>query len=635
VNATNAQEHIGEQDQYLFNEGTHHRLWQILGAHPNSSGTHFAVWAPNASAASVVGDFNHWDGAATPMSPVGSTGIWEAFVPGIGEGARYKYRICDRSGAPQPLKADPVGFGSEHPPESASIVRDIRGYGWHDAQWMRERAGRNSREAPISIYEVHLGSWRRRADEDHRMLSYREAAEELVDYVADLGFTHIEFLPLSEHPFDGSWGYQPVGLFAPTIRHGPPHEFRDLVDAAHRRGLGVLLDWVPAHFPSDAHGLARFDGTALYEHEDPRQGFHQDWNTLIYNYGRCEVSNYLMSNALYWLEEYHVDGLRVDAVASMLYLDYSRKEGEWIPNRHGGRENLEAIDLLQRTNGLVYGAVDGIMTVAEESTAYPGVSRPVHDGGLGFGFKWNMGWMNDTLEYIGKDPVYRRHHHDKMTFGLLYAFTENFILPISHDEVVHGKGSMLQRMPGNDWERFANLRAYYGFMWGHPGKKLLFMGCEFAQPAEWAQAGELDWAAAQRPEHAGVARLVRDLNTLYRAEPALHYLDCDAAGFRWLEADDADHSLYAWLRQGSESDPPVVVICNFTPVERRDWQVGLPRAGHWREALNSDAAIYGGGNRGNLGGLSAQPAPHQGQPFSAPVTVPPLSTLFFVWAEEA
>jgi 1,4-alpha-glucan branching enzyme len=406
-----------------------------------------------------------------------------------------------------------------------------------------ERAGRNSREAPISIYEVHLGSWRRRADEDHRMLSYREAAEELVDYVADLGFTHIEFLPLSEHPFDGSWGYQPVGLFAPTIRHGPPHEFRDLVDAAHRRGLGVLLDWVPAHFPSDAHGLARFDGTALYEHEDPRQGFHQDWNTLIYNYGRCEVSNYLMSNALYWLEEYHVDGLRVDAVASMLYLDYSRKEGEWIPNRHGGRENLEAIDLLQRTNGLVYGAVDGIMTVAEESTAYPGVSRPVHDGGLGFGFKWNMGWMNDTLEYIGKDPVYRRHHHDKMTFGLLYAFTENFILPISHDEVVHGKGSMLQRMPGNDWERFANLRAYYGFMWGHPGKKLLFMGCEFAQPAEWAQAGELDWAAAQRPEHAGVARLVRDLNTLYRAEPALHYLDCDAAGFRWLEADDADHSL--------------------------------------------------------------------------------------------
>jgi len=625
---------IAEQDQYLFNEGTHQRLWRILGAHVDDAGTHFAVWAPGAKAVSVVGDFNNWDETATPLTPVGSTGIWETFVPGVGEGDHYKYRICDRNGSVLPLKADPVGFGAEHPPETASIVRDISGYGWGDDQWMRARQGRNSREAPISIYEVHLGSWRRRTDEDNRMLSYKEAAQELVDYVADLGFTHLEFLPLSEHPFDGSWGYQPVGLYAPTIRHGPPHEFRDLIDAAHQRGLGVLLDWVPAHFPSDAHGLGRFDGTALYEHEDPRQGFHQDWNTLIYNYGRNEVANYLASNALYWLEEYHVDGLRVDAVASMLYLDYSRKEGEWIPNRHGGRENLEAIAFLQHVNTLVYGEVEGVMTVAEESTAFPGVSSPVHDGGLGFGFKWNMGWMNDTLEYIGKEPIYRGHHHDMITFGLSYAFSENFVLPISHDEVVHGKGSMLQRMPGDGWERFANLRAYYGFMWGHPGKKLLFMGCEFAQPGEWAQAGELDWAAAERPEHAGVARLIRDLNTLYRAEPALHYLDCDARGFQWLEADDAEHSVYAWLRKGGDSDPPVLVICNFTPVERSHWRVGLPQKGHWREALNSDAGIYGGSNRGNMGGLQAEPGPHHGQPFSATVTLPPLSTLFFVYEGE-
>jgi 1,4-alpha-glucan branching enzyme len=627
-------EWIGEQDRHLFNEGTHQRLWQILGAHCDGHGVHFAVWAPAARRVSVVGDFNAWEAQAAPMSPVGETGIWECHVPGIGEGALYKYRIETRDGTVLPLKADPVGFGSQHPPENASVVRDIRGYGWHDDAWMQERVQRNRREAPISIYEVHLGSWRRRLDEDGRMLSYKEAASELVDYVADLGFTHIEFLPLSEHPFDGSWGYQPVGLFAPTIRHGPPHEFRDLIEAAHERGLGVILDWVPAHFPSDPHGLARFDGTALYEHEDPRQGFHRDWNTLIYNYGRREVANYLLSNALYWLEEYHLDGLRVDAVASMLYLDYSRKEGEWIPNRHGGRENLEAIELLQRVNGLVYGEEPGCMTIAEESTAYPGVSRPVHDGGLGFGFKWNMGWMNDTLSYIGEDPVHRKHHHDKLTFGLHYAFSENFILPISHDEVVHGKGSMYGRMPGADRsERLANLRVYYGFMWGHPGKKLLFMGCEFAQPAEWSQAGQLDWAAAEQPAHAGVARLVRDLNTLYRAEPALHCRDCEASGFRWLRVNDAEHSVLAWLRLGGDGDPPVAVLCNFTPVERRDWRIGLPRAGRWREALNTDASIYGGGDRGNMGAVTAEAVAADDQPCSAVLTLPPLSTLFLVFEE--
>jgi 1,4-alpha-glucan branching enzyme len=546
----------------------------------------------------------------------------------VGEGARYKFSLIDGQGRRLPFKSDPCGYGAEHPPETASIVRDISGYGWRDREWMRNRHDRNRRDAPISIYEVHLGSWRRRQAEDGRMLSYREAAEELVAYVADLGFTHIEFLPLNEHPFDGSWGYQPVGLFAPTIRHGPPHEFRDLVDAAHRRGLGVILDWVPAHFPADEHGLARFDGTALYEHEDPRQGFHRDWNTLVYNYGRREVAGFLASNALYWLEEYHVDGLRVDAVASMLYLDYSRDEGEWIPNRHGGRENLEAIEFLRRMNTWVYGECDGVMTIAEESTSFAGVSRPVDHGGLGFGFKWNMGWMNDTLAYIGMDPVHRKYHHDKLTFGLLYAFAENFILPISHDEVVHGKGSMYGRMPGSPWEKLANLRAYYGFMWGHPGKKLLFMGCEFAQRAEWAQAGELDWALAEEPAHAGITHLIRDLNHVYRAYPALHRRDCESSGFRWIDADDADHSVVSWVRYGDEHDSPVVVICNFTPVERSAWRLGLPRAGTWREILNSDADRYGGGNRGNLGVVEAHNTPCEGMPCSAVLTLPPLAALY-------
>ncbi|MFW5654910.1 MAG: 1,4-alpha-glucan branching protein GlgB [Roseicyclus sp.] len=627
---------LGEMDEYLIGEGTHRRLWDVLGAHviehEGVHGTHFAVWAPNARRVSVVGGFNTWDGRRHPMRRRGASGIWEIFVPGIGEGEAYKYEILGADGALLPLKADPVGFGAQHPPETASVVRDIRGYGWHDTDWMETRAGRNARTAPITVYEVHLGSWKRK--EGGRPLSYREAAGELIDYVADMGFTHIELMPVSEHPFDGSWGYQPVGLFAPTIRFGPPHEFRDLVDAAHGKGIGVILDWVPGHFPTDPHGLGRFDGTALYEHADPREGFHQDWNTLIYNYGRTEVRNFLVANARYWLEEYHVDGLRVDAVASMLYRDYSRKEGEWVPNRDGGRENYEAIAMLQEMNTITYGEHPGIMTVAEESTAYPGVSQPVSGGGLGFGFKWNMGWMNDTLSYVKKDPVHRKHHHHQMTFGLTYAFTENFVLPISHDEVVHGKGSMLGKMPGGPEEKFANLRAYYGFMWGHPGKKLLFMGQEFGQTSEWNHNAELDWGALGDRRHAGLQRLVRDLNTLYRAEPALHVSDAEPGGFQWIDADDAAHSVYSWIRRGGPGDPEVVVACNFTPVERPGFLLGLPSAGTWREALNTDAEIYGGGGRGNYGAVTATAEPWRDQAARAEVYLPPLSAVFLVRSAE-
>ncbi|TNC69129.1 1,4-alpha-glucan branching protein GlgB [Rubellimicrobium roseum] len=624
---------LGSLDEYLLGEGTHSRLWEALGAHVRTHegvpGTHFAVWAPNARRVSVVGDFNAWDGRRHPMRRRGATGVWEIFVPHVGERHCYKYEIVGPHGEMLPLKADPVGFGSQHPPETASVVRDIHGYGWSDAEWMGARAARHRRDAPISIYEVHLGSWKRVWAEGGRPLSYREAARELVTYAKDMGFTHLEFLPLSEYPFDGSWGYQPIGLYAPSIRFGPPHEFRDLVQAAHEAGLGVLLDWVPAHFPSDAHGLARFDGTALYEHADPREGFHQDWNTLIYNYGRREVTNFLVANALYWLDEYHVDGLRVDAVASMLYRDYSRKAGEWVPNIHGGRENLEAIDLLRRMNVAAYGQSPGIMTVAEESTAFPGVSAPVHAGGLGFGFKWNMGWMNDTLSYMHKEPLYRKYHHHQMTFGLHYAFSENFILPISHDEVVHGKGSMIGKMPGNWEEKCGNLRAYYGFMWGHPGKKLLFMGCEFGQRGEWNHQAELDWAAVQHgPEHRGLQRLVRDLNLLYRETPALHARDGDPEGFQWIEGGDAEHSIFAWTRRGFGPDELCVVVCNFTPVERRGHRIGLPAPGRWVEALNTDAAAYHGGNRLNRSVL-AEERGWMGQPFSAEMTLPPLSTLIF------
>ncbi|MFE3835734.1 1,4-alpha-glucan branching protein GlgB [Pseudogemmobacter sonorensis] len=619
---------LGEMDEYLLGEGTHRRLWQVLGAHlvthEGVAGVHFAVWAPNAERVSVVGDFNTWDGRRHPMRRRGPTGVWEIFVPGLTEGETYKYEIRGPGGALLPLKADPVGFGSEHPPRNASVVRRIGG-AFGDAEWMAGRAGRNSVDAPVSIYEVHLGSWKRAPG--GRMLSYTELARELVEYVEWMGFTHIELLPVSEYPFDGSWGYQPVGLFAPTIRHGTPEEFRALVDAAHRRGIGVILDWVPGHFPTDPHGLGRFDGTALYEHQDPREGFHQDWNTLIYNYGRSEVRNYLVSNALYWLEEYHIDGLRVDAVASMLYRDYSRPQGGWVPNKDGGRENYEAIAMLQWMNSVAYAEAPGILTAAEESTSFPGVSRPVDQGGLGFGFKWNMGWMNDVLRYMALDPVHRKFHHNQMTFALVYAFSENFILPISHDEVVHGKGSMLARMPGDGEQKFANLRAFYGFMWGHPGKKLLFMGQDFAQGREWNHDQSLDWHQTGLAPHRGVQLLVRDLNAAYRANPALHVHDCRPEGFEWIEPDDGANSVFAWARRGRAGDPPVVVVSNMTPVERR-YRLGLPEAGRWDEILNTDAQVYDGGGRGNLGGVATEAHPAHGRAQSAVLTLPPLSTLW-------
>ena len=619
---------LGDLDKYLLGEGTHKQLWRVLGAHvmthEGAGGTHFAVWAPNASGVSVIGDFNHWNAQSHAMTPAGQTGVWEVFVPGVSDGALYKYAVASGNGVVH--KADPLGFGAQHPPEQASVVRDISGYGWKDAAWMETRAKRADRASPISIYEVHLGSWRRRYDDGGRPLSYRELARDLVGYVKHMGFTHIELMPVSEYPFDGSWGYQPVGLYAPTIRFGPPHEFRDLVEAAHAADIGVLLDWVPGHFPADAHGLARFDGTALYEHADPREGFHQDWNTLIPNYGRREVRNYYVANALYWMEEYHLDGLRVDAVASMLYRDYSRDDGAWVPNKDGGRENYEAIEFLQDMNTAVYGADASVMTVAEESTSFPGVSQPVHDGGLGFGYKWNMGWMNDTLRYMERDPIYRQHDHHLMTFPIDWAFSENFILPISHDEVVHGKGSMIDKMPGNEWEKHANLRAYYGFMWAHPGKKLLFMGCEFAQPEEWSHDGELNWSAAEQPLNKGVQRLVQDLNALYRDTPALHVKDCTADGFTWLHNDPAQ-SVLAFIRNGNAGDAPVVVVCNFTPVERSDYRIGLPQGGVWEEALNTDADVYGGGNRGNLGGVTTEDIAANGQALSASLTLPPLSVI--------
>ena len=620
---------LSDLDQYLFGEGTHKQLWRVLGAHvtkhQGAHGVHFAVWAPNAQRVSVIGDFNMWDGRRHPMRPAGETGIWEIFLPDIAEGAVYKYQIEGSDGQLRD-KADPVGFGSQHPPEQASIVRDLAGYGWGDAAWMKSRATRADRARPISIYEVHLGSWRRRYDDHGRPLSYQELARDLISYVKFMGFTHIELMPVSEFPFDGSWGYQPVGLYAPTIRFGPPNEFRDLIDAAHAADIGVLLDWVPGHFPTDAHGLIQFDGTALYEHADPREGFHQDWNTLIPNYGRTEVKNYLIANALYWLEEYHLDGLRVDAVASMLYRDYSRNEGEWVPNKDGGRENYEAIAFLQEMNIAAYGADASVMTVAEESTSFPGVSQPAHTGGLGFGYKWNMGWMNDTLRYMETDPIYRQHDHHLMTFPIDWAFTENFILPISHDEVVHGKGSMLTKMPGTEWEKFANLRAYYAFMWTQPGKKLLFMGCEFAQPEEWNHDAELNWGAAEQPAHKGIQQLVQDLNHLYRDTPALHVKDCEHAGFAWV-CNDPAQSVMGYLRKGDAADKDLLVVCNFTPVERTDFRVGVPNGGHWREILNTDAAVYGGGNCGNLGGCDAHDVPADGHAQSVTLTLPPLSVV--------
>lgn len=622
---------LGEMDEYLIAEGAHLRLWDKLGAHPlehqGAKGVGFAVWAPAASRVSVVGEFNQWDGRRNVMRARGSTGIWEVFVPDLGEGSLYKYEIRDANGNILPLKSDPVGFGAEHPPATASVVRDLDSYAWSDDTWMATRADRNRFDQPISIYEVHLGSWKRKVEEGNRPLSYLEFANELVDYVRDMGFTHIELMPVSEHPFDGSWGYQPIGLFAPTIRYGTPDEFREFVNACHIAGIGVLLDWVPGHFPTDAHGLGQFDGTALYEHADPKEGFHQDWNTLIYNYGRREVQNYLCANALYWLREFHIDGLRVDAVASMLYRDYSRKEGEWVPNEHGGRENLEAIAFLKRTNELVYNADAGIIMAAEESTSFPGVSQPTDQGGLGFGFKWNMGWMNDTLQYMARDPIHRAHHHHEMTFGLTYAFSENFILPISHDEVVHGKGSMISKMPGDGFDKFAGLRAYYGFMWGHPGKKLLFMGQEFAQGAEWSHDQSLDWHLLDHEWHSGTQAWVRALNKYYAQTPSLYSTDCVASGFYWLEVDQSDLSVYAWVRQGDAGSDPVIVVCNMTPTPRDGYRLGVPKSGQWDVILNSNAEEFGGSGHGS-GSYSSEPVAWSNQEQSISLHLPGNATLF-------
>ncbi|WP_316859526.1 1,4-alpha-glucan branching protein GlgB [uncultured Cohaesibacter sp.] len=624
---------IGELDEYLFGEGTHQTLWKILGAHvmkhEGVEGTHFAVWAPNARRVSVVGNFNGWDGRRHPMRQRGVTGVWEIFIPALGEGETYKYELINRQGQLLPLKADPVGFGSEHPPRTASIIRDLSSHDWQDVEWIENRYKKNNIDQPISIYEVHLGSWRRVAEEGNRPLSYLELADQLVQYVKDMGFTHVELMPISEFPFDGSWGYQPVGLFAPTIRHGTPEEFRTMVEAFHAEGIGVLIDWVPGHFPEDAHGLAKFDGTALYEHEDRREGYHPDWNTLVYNYGRREVANFLSANALYWLKEYHIDGLRVDAVASMLYRDYSRNEGEWIPNKDGGRENYEAIEFLRNMNIMAYRESPGIMTVAEESTAFSGVSAPTNHGGLGFGFKWNMGWMNDTLRYMSHDPVHRKYHHHDMTFGMHYAYSENYILPLSHDEVVHGKGSLLDRMPGYPADQFANLRAYFGYMWGHPGKKLLFMGGEFAQGEEWNHDQSLDWHLLGHDFQRGVQSLVRDLNRLYKTLPALYRNDCRPAGFEWIQCHSADDSVFAWIRYGDKTDAPVLVVSNMTPVERQNYRLGVSHAGRWVEVLNTDSSLYSGGGRGNLGGANTEEIASHGKDVSLSLTIPPLSTLYF------
>ncbi len=617
---------LSDFDLYLLGEGNLLKLYDKLGAHPITlegiAGVGFAVFAPNARRVSVVGDFNAWDGRRHAMRVRGN-GFWEIFVPGAKVGDHYKYEIISADGEMLPLKSDPVAFASEVRPHTASIVVDLNAIptpapGPKDI---------NSRAAPISIYEVHLGSWRRNAEQGGRWLSYRELAEQLPRYVSELGFTHVEFLPITEHPFDGSWGYQPTGLFAPTSRFGSPADFAALVDACHRAGLGVILDWVPGHFPDDPHGLGHFNGTALYEHANPQQGRHLDWDTLIYNFGRTEVANFLLASGLFWPDRYGIDGLRVDAVASMLYLDYSRPEGGWIPNQYGGRENIDAIAFLRRFNTELFGQFPNATTAAEESTAWPAVSRPIEFGGLGFGYKWNMGWMHDTLEYISKDPLYRKHHHGQITFGLHYAFSENFILPLSHDEVVHGKRSILGRMPGDTWQRFANLRAYYGFMFAHPGKKLMFMGSEFGQDSEWQHDHSLDWHLLDRPMHAGVQALVRDLNLLYRRLPALHTLDCEHDGFEWLVMHDADRSIFAWLRKGRETKDRCLVVMNFTPEVHRDYRIKVPFAGHWREVLNTDAAVYGGTNVGNGGAvktLDHGPVPE------VSLVVPPLAAIFLV-----
>ena len=626
---------IGELDLHLMGEGRHEELYERLGAHviehDGAQGTAFAVWAPAARAVSVVGDFNSWDGRLHPMRSMGTSGIWELFLPDVGAGQRYKYEILTQDGEVL-LKADPYAQETEVPPKTASVIH-TPGHVWSkkDAKFLSERTTDQPLAEPVSIYEVHLGSWRLNSLEDNRPLTYAELADELSAYCEDMGFTHVELLPVMAHPFTGSWGYQVTGYYAPTPRYGSPDDLRAFIDKMHAKGIGVLLDWVPAHFPRDEFALARFDGTALYEHADPRRGSHPDWGTLVFNFGRYEVRNFLISNALFWLREYHVDGIRVDAVASMLYLDYSRREGEWVPNQFGGREDLDAVAFLKELNEVMYGREPGIISAAEESTAWPGVSRPTYLGGLGFGFKWNMGWMHDTLGYFQQDAIYRRYHHHELTFSLMYAFSENFVLPLSHDEVVHGKGSLYSKMGGGDhWQKLANLRALYAYMWAHPGKKLLFMGCELAQQAEWSHERSLDWHLLEQPEHAGIQSLVRDLNRLYRSEPAMYELDSDPAGFWWLEPNDADNNVLAFARQSREGDRVVVFIANLSPVPRENYRLGLPRSGRWREALNTDSAYYGGSDVGNLGGVQPEPIPWHNQPFSAEVTLPPLAALWLV-----
>uniref|UniRef100_A0A7V3YHG5 1,4-alpha-glucan branching enzyme GlgB n=1 Tax=Candidatus Caldatribacterium californiense TaxID=1454726 RepID=A0A7V3YHG5_9BACT len=619
-------------DLHLFNEGTHARVYEKLGAHvvvlEGFPGVHFAVWAPNAFRVSVVGDFNRWDGRVHLLRPRGSSGVWEIFVPGIGEGEKYKFEIKTKEGHLL-LKADPYAFFSEVRPKTASIVFDLSGFPWQDAEWMERRKTVDLLSSPMNIYEVHLGSWKRKPDGS--FLSYREVAEELIPYVKDMGYTHIELLPLAEHPFDGSWGYHVTGYFAPTSRFGTPKDFMAFVDLCHREGVGVILDWVIAHFPKDAHGLGRFDGTGLYEHLDPKKGEHPHWGSYIFNYGRCEVRSFLLSNAFFWFEKFHIDALRVDAVASMLYLDYGRKEGEWIPNRFGGKENLEAIDFLRFLHERVYTAFPGIATIAEESTAWPGVTLPPYAGGLGFLFKWNMGWMNDILLYMSKDPIYRKYHHTNLTFPIWYAFSENFILPLSHDEVVHGKRSLLEKMPGDDWQKFANLRLLFGLMFGYPGKKLLFMGGEFGQRQEWNHDRALDWFLLDDEPHRKLHRYVRDLNHLYLRERALWECDAKPEGFEWIDCHDAENSVIAFLRKSKDPNDFLVFVLNFTPVPRFAYRVGIPRPGFYEEILNSDSAFYYGSNLGNLGGVWAEEVPAHGRPYSLSLTLPPLSCCIFKW----
>jgi 1,4-alpha-glucan branching enzyme len=621
---------LTDQDIYLFREGTHGRLYTELGSHSTADGrgVSFAVWAPNASGVSVIGDWNGWNAESNRLTPRSDhSGIWEGTIPGVQHGQAYKYRITSHANGYRVEKADPFATFCELPPATASRVWNLD-FAWHDAAWMSARAARNGLDAPMSIYELHAGSWRRR---DGNFLNYRELAHALADYLNELGFTHVELMPITEHPFYGSWGYQTTGYFAPTARYGTPQDFMYFVDHLHASGIGVILDWVPSHFPADQHGLAYFDGTHLYEHADPRQGFHPEWNSSIFNFGRNEVRSFLVSSALFWFEKYHIDGLRVDAVASMLYLDYARKEGEWIPNRFGGRENLGAIEFLRILNQAVYRDYPDATMIAEESTAWPMVSRPTDMGGLGFGLKWNMGWMHDTLAYMKEDPVYRKYHHGELTFSLIYAFNENFVLPLSHDEVVYGKGSLIGKMPGDDWQKFANLRTLYGYMWAHPGKKLLFMGAEFGQRREWTHEGELEWWVSDLPEHAGIKRLIGDLNRVYRREAALHQVDFSPAGFEWVDVGNAEMSIIAFLRKSTNGGAPLLVVCNFTPVPRANFLVGVPERGLWREVINTDARDYGGAGWGNLGGVESVPVGSHGRVESLSLTLPPLSTLVLRW----